>query len=154
MENADLKTRLNNDLRQAMRAGDTVKRDTIRFLLSDIKNTEIARNQPVDDAGVIGVISKEIRQRTESIDAFKAGNRPDLVAKEEAELAVVKSYLPQQASHEEIVTVARRIIGEVGAKSPAERGKVIPKVIAELRGKASGQEISSVVAELLSAKQG
>jgi uncharacterized protein YqeY len=91
MEKTDLKTKLNSDLRDAMRSGNTVKRDTIRFLLSDIKNTEIARNQPIDDTGILGVISKEVRQRTESIDAFKAGNRPDLVAKEEAELAVIKS---------------------------------------------------------------
>ncbi len=135
-----------------MRSGDTVKRDTIRYLLADIKNTEIARNAEIDEAGILGVMAKEVRQRQESIDAFKAGNRPDLVAKEEAELAVVKSYLPQPATHEEIVAAARRIIGEVGAKSMAERGKVIPKVIAELKGKASGQEINAVVTELLSSK--
>ena len=149
---AGLKAKLNDDLRQAMRSGEKVKRDTIRFLLADVKNTEIARREPLDDAGVIGVIAKEVRQREESIEAFKAGNRPDLVAKEEAELAVVKSYMPQQASREEIVTVAKRIIGEVGAKGPGDRGRVIPKVIAKLKGKASGQEINKVVMELLSSQ--
>jgi uncharacterized protein len=150
MEKTGLKAKLTEDMKDAMRAGNTVKRDTIRFLLSDVKYTEIAKMQTLDDAGIIGVISREVRQRQESIDAFKAGNRPDLVAKEEAELAVVKSYLPQQASREEIVRAAERIIKEVGAKSPAEKGKVIPKVIAEFKGKASGQEISTVVNELLS----
>jgi hypothetical protein len=150
MEKTGLKAKLNDDLRGAMRSGNTVKRDTIRFLLADIQNTEIARQQTLDDAGILGVMAKEVRQRQESIDAFKAGHRPDLVAKEEAELAVIKSYLPQPATHEEIVQTAERIIGEVGAKGPGDKGKVMPKVIAELRGKASGQEINAVVTELLS----
>jgi uncharacterized protein YqeY len=153
MEKTGLKAKLNEDMYEAMRAGNTVKRDTIRYLLADIKNAEIAKNQPLDDAGILGVMAKEVRQHQESIDAFKAGNRPDLVSKEEAELAVVKSYLPQPATHEEIVAVARRIISEVGAKSLAERGKVMPKVIAELKGKASGQEINAVVTELLSSNK-
>lgn len=153
MENKGLIARLNQELREAMRSGDTVKRDTIRFLLADIKYAEIAKNQSIDDAGILGVMAKEVRQRQESIDAFKAGNRQDLVDKETAELAVVKSYMPQQATHEEIVAVAKRIIGEVGAKSPADRGKVMPKVIAELKGKAGGQEINAVVTELLSASK-
>jgi hypothetical protein len=122
-------------------------------LLADIKNTEIARQQTLDDAGILGVMAKEVRQRQESIDAFKAGHRPDLVAKEEAELAVIRSYLPQPATHEEIVQAAERIIGEVGAKGPGDKGKVMPKVIAELRGKASGQEVNAVVTELLSSKK-
>jgi uncharacterized protein len=150
MEKSGLRAKLNEDLKNAMRSGDTVKRDTVRFLLSDIKYAEIAKQQTFDDAGIIGVISKEVRQRQESIDAFKLGNRPDLVAKEEAELAVIKAYLPQQVSRDEIKKVAERIIKEVGAKSPAEKGKVIPKVIAELKGKAGGQEISTIVTELLS----
>jgi uncharacterized protein YqeY len=150
-ETAGLLVRLNEELRNAMRAGDTVKRDTIRFLIADIRYAEIAKNQPIDDAGILGVMAKECRQRQESIDAFKAGNRQDLVDKETAELAVVKSYMPQAATHEEIVAVAKRIIGEVGAKSPADRGKVMPKVIAELKGKAGGQEINAVVTELLAA---
>jgi uncharacterized protein YqeY len=142
---------LNEDTHAAMRQGDTVKRDTLRFLLADIRNTEIARNGPLDDDGVLGVMAREVRQRQESIDAFKAGNRPDLVTKEEAELAVVKSYLPAPASTEEIIAVARRVIAEVGAKNLAERGKVIPRVIAALKGKAGGAQISAVVTELLSA---
>jgi uncharacterized protein len=153
MEKQGLIARLNEDMHRAMRGGDNVKRDTIRFLLADIKYAEIAKNFPLDEAGIMGVLAKEVRQRTESIEAFKAGNRPDLVTKEEAELTVVKSYMPQQATHEEIVAVAKRIIGETGAKSMAERGKVMPKVIAELKGKAAGQEINAVVTELLSANK-
>lgn len=150
MEKTGLKAKLNEDLREAMRSGNTVKRDTIRYLLADIKNTEIARRETLDDAGIIGVAAKEVRQHQESIDAFKTGNRPDLVAKEEAELAVIKSYMPQPASHEEIVKAAERIISEVGARGPGDKGKVMPKVIAEFKGKAGGQEINAVVTELLS----
>jgi len=120
-------------------------------MLADIKNAEIAKNQPLDEAGILTVFAREVRQRQESIEAFRAGNRADLVARETAELAVIKSYLPEPATREEIIAAVRRIIGEVGAKGPADRGKVIPKVIAELKGKASGQEISAVVAELLGA---
>ena len=150
MEKTGLKAKLNEDLREAMRSGNTVKRDTIRYLLADIKNTEIARRETLDEAGIIGVAAKEVRQRQESIDAFKAGNRPDLVAKEEAELAVIKSYMPQPASREEIVKTAERIISEVGARGPGDKGKVMPKVIAEFKGKAGGQEINAVVTDLLS----
>lgn len=151
MEKPGLIARLNEDMHTAMRRGDTIKRDTIRFVLADIRNAQIARNQPLDETGILGVLAREVRQRQESIDAFKAGHRPDLVAKEEAELAVVKSYLPEPASPAEIAAVAQRVIAETGAKTLADRGKVMPAVIATLRGRADGARISAVVIELLSA---
>lgn len=146
-----LKDKLNEDLRQAMKAGDTVKRSTIRLVLSAINNAEIAKQTKLTDADILGVFAKEIKQRQESIEAFKQGNRPDLVAKEEAEMVVLQSYMPKQLSRDEVVLVARRIIEEVGARGPADKGKVMPKIINELKGKADGREINVVVTELLSA---
>jgi len=144
-----LKQKLTDDLRQAMKGGDKVKTMVIRLLMAAIKNAEIARQAASGDADILGVIAKEARQRQESIESFKQGNRPDLVAREEAELAILQSYLPRQLSHEEIVAEARRIIDEVGARGPGDKGKVMPKLIAQLKGKADGREINAVVTELL-----
>ncbi|MFH0847848.1 MAG: GatB/YqeY domain-containing protein [Chloroflexota bacterium] len=170
----NLRERLTSDLRQSLRSGDKLRCSTIRLLLAAIKNTEIARlathlkeeaekpgakgekgswQATLDDSGILGVIAKEIKQRQESIEAFKKGNRPDLVAKEEAEMAILNAYLPKQASRDEITALARKIIEEVGAKGPGDKGKVMPKIIAELRGKADGREINAVVTELLAAQK-
>jgi uncharacterized protein YqeY len=149
-QEANLKQKLTADLRQAMRSGDKIKRSAIRLLMAAIGNAEIAKQTTLEDADILGVIAKEVRQRRESIEAFKQGNRQDLVTQEEAELAVLQEYLPQQMTHEEIVAEARRIIEEVGAGGPADKGKVMPKLIAQLKGKADGREINAVVSELLS----
>jgi uncharacterized protein YqeY len=148
-QEAGLKQKLNEDLRQALRSGEKAKLFTIRLLLSAIKNAEIARMAVLEDADILGVIAKEVRQRQESIEAFKKGNRADLVAQEEAEMAVLQSYLPKQMTRQEIISAAKQVIAEVGASSPADKGKVMPKLIAQLKGKADGREINAVVTELL-----
>ncbi len=147
---ASLKEKLTEDLKQAMRSGNTVKRSTIRLLMSAIQNAEIAKKAELDDSGILGIIAKEARQRRESIEAFKSGNRQDLVEQEEAELAILEGYLPPQMSREEISETARRVIQEVGARGPGDKGKVMPKLIGELKGQADGREINAVVTELLS----
>ena len=149
-QEANLKQKLTGDLKQAMKDGDTVKRSTLRLLMASIGNAEIARRATLDDADILGIIAKEVRQRQESIESFKQGNRPDLVAKEETEMAVLQEYLPQQMTREEVVKAARQVIGEVGAQGPGDKGKVMPKLIAQLKGRADGREINAVVTELLS----
>lgn len=148
-QEAKLKQKLTDDLRQAMKSGDKVRRLAIRLLIAAINNAEIARRAALEDTDILGIIAKEVRQRHESIEAFKQGNRPDLVAQEEAELAVLQEYLPQQMTREKIVEAARRIIAEVGAEGPGDKGKVMPKLIAQLKGRADGREINAVVSELL-----
>ncbi len=145
-----LKQKLTDDLKQAMRSGDKVRRSVIRLLMAAIKNTEIAQQATLADADVLGVIAKEVRQRHESIDAFKLGDRHDLLAQEEAELAILNEYLPQQMTREEIITAARQVIEEVGALGLGDKGKVMPNLIAQLKGRADGREINAVVTELLS----
>lgn len=147
---ASLKEKLTEDLKQAIRSGDTSKRSTIRLLLSAIHNAEIAKKAELDNGDILGIIAKEIRQRRESIEAFKSGNRQDLADTEEAEIAALEIYLPPQMSREEISEAARRVIEEAGARCPDDKGKVMPKLIGELKGKADGREINAVVTELLS----
>lgn len=146
---ADLKQKLTDDLRQAMKTGDKVKRSAIRMVLASIQNAEIARQAALEEGDILGIIAKEVRQRKESIEAFKQGDRQELVAQEEAELAVLTEYLPQQMTREEIIDAARKVIEEVGAQEPRDKGKVMPKLIAQLKGRADGREINAVVTELL-----
>jgi uncharacterized protein YqeY len=150
MGEATLKQKLSDDLKQAMRDGDTLKKSTIRMLMAAINNAEIARQAKMEDSDILGIISKEVRQRRESIEAFKQGSRQDLVDKEEAEIGVLQGYLPQQMNREEIVQAARKVMAEIGAEGPGDKGKVMPKLIAQLKGRADGREINEVVTELLS----
>ena len=144
-----LKDKITDDVKQAMRSGDKLRLSVLRLVLAAVKNAEIAKQTTLEDTDVLGVIAKEARQRHESIEAFKQGNRPDLVAQEEGELSVLQEYLPQQISRDEIIEAARKIIEEVGAEGPRDKGKVMPRLIAELKGKADGREINAVVTELL-----
>ncbi len=146
---ADLKQKLTDDLKQAMKAGDKVRRSAIRMVLASIQNAEIARQAALEDSDILGIVAKEVRQRKESIEAFKQGDRQELVAQEEAELAVLTEYLPQQITREEIIDAARKVIEEVGAQGPADKGKVMSKLIAQLKGRADGREINTIVTELL-----
>jgi len=144
-----LKQKLADDLKQAMRDGDKVKRSAIRMAMAAVKNAEIARQAALEDGDILGVITKEVRQRKESIEAFKQGGRQELADIEEAEMAVLEQYLPQQMSRDEITAEARRVIEEVGAESIRDKGKVMPLLIAKLKGKADGRDINEVVTELL-----
>jgi hypothetical protein len=152
-----LKDQLNADLRDAMRAGEETRKSTLRLLITAIRNAEIppegatnvAARLELDDAGVLGVIRREVKQRRDSIDAYTKADRRDLVDKEEAELTILAAYLPAQMSRDEIEAVAREIIQRVGASSPADKGKVMPVIMAELRDKAEGRDINAVVTELL-----
>ena len=145
-----LKQKLMDDLKQALKGGDKVRSSVIRLVMAAIKNAEIARQATSSDADILGVIAKQVRQRQESIEAFKLGNRQDLVAQEEAEMAVLNEYLPRQMPREEIIAEARRVIAEVGAVGLSDKGKVMSQLIAQLKGRADGREINAVVTELLS----
>ncbi len=145
-----LKQKLTDDLKQALRRGEKARVSAIRLAMSAINYAEIARQAELPDADILGIIAKEIRQRNESIEAFKKGNRPDLVAQEEAEIVALQAYMPKQMTRDEIIAEARRVIAEVGAQGIADKGKVMPKLIAQLKGKADGREINAVVTELLS----
>ena len=147
---AGLSDRLNSDLKQAMKGGDKMRRSVLRLVLAGVQNAEIARRSALEDVDILGIIAREVRQHQESIEAFKQGNRQDLVDLEEAEMAILQGYLPRQVTREEIVAEARLIIEEMGAQGPGDKGKVMPRIIAKLKGSADGREINAVVTELLS----
>ena len=146
-----LKDNIQEALRGALKQQRRIEVSTLRLLLSEIKNAEIAQQKPADDNKVLDVITKEVKRRRESIEAFKQGNRSDLVAQEEAELAVLMSYLPKQMSRAEIMVAARQVVNATGAKGPNEKGKVMSQLMPLLKGKADGKEISDIVTELLTA---
>lgn len=144
-----LKEQLADDLKAALRDKDEPRKIAIRLTLAAIKTSEVEKGSELDDAAVLTQIAKQVKQRKESIDAYKKGGRQDLVAEEERELAVLQAYLPKQLSREEIVQAAREAIAEVGASGPGDKGKVMPILIKRLAGRAEGREINEVVTEIL-----
>ena len=162
---ASLLQKLNEDLKQSMRDKTELKTSTIRLLISAIRYAEMKKQDAefnkhpdadlkqisMSDADILGVIAKEIKQREDSITAYKAGNRQDLVDKESAEMVILKVYMPQQMSREDIVSEVKAVIAEVGAKGPSDKGKVMGKLVAKLKGKADGKIINDVVTEMLGA---
>lgn len=146
-----LKDNIQESLKRALKQQQKIEVATLRLLLSEIKNAEIAQQKPADDSKVLDVITREVKRRRESIEAFKQGNRADLVAQEEAELAILMSYLPEQMSREEIIATARQVIDTVGAQGLSDKGKVMSQLMPQLKGKADGKEISDIVTELLTA---
>jgi hypothetical protein len=146
-----LKDSIQEALKSALKRQQKVEVATLRLLLSEIKNAEIAQQKPADDNKVLDTIAKEVKRRRESIEAFKRGNRSDLVAQEEAELAILMGYLPKQMSREEIIAAARQVMDAAGAKGPSDKGKVMSQLMPQLKGKAEGKEVSEIVSELLAA---
>ena len=141
-----LKEQLMEDLKDAMRSGDELRRDTIRMARTAIKNTEINKMTELDDAGVQDVLRKEIKQRRESADEYEKGNRMDLADKERAEATLLEAYLPKQMSEEEIEAEVRAVIAEVGSK---EMSKVMPAAMQRMKGRAEGRVVNQVVTRVL-----
>lgn len=144
-----LKDSIREALRKALKAQHKTEVSTLRLLLSEIKNAEIAQQKPANDSRVLEVIAREAKRRRESIEAFSRGNRADLVAQEEAELAILMGYLPEQMSREEIISAARQVVEVVGARGPGDKGKVMSQLMPQVKGKADGKEVSEIVTDLL-----
>jgi len=149
MEIMDIKTQLANDLKDAMRSRDEVRKRTVRMALSAIKLSEIDKGSPLDESAQMAVIQKEVKSRNESIaDAQRAG-RPDLTAAAQAEIVVLEGYLPKPFTPEELEALVRQAITEAGASSPAEMGKVMKILTPRLQGRATGAQVSQRVRQLL-----
>jgi uncharacterized protein YqeY len=145
-----LKDQITEDMKTAMRAKEADRLSTIRLLLAAIKQREVDERIVLDDAAIIGVVDKLIKQRKDSIVAFEAGGRPDLAAKESAELAVLQAYLPARMSADEVAAAIARIVAETGATGPADMGKVMGAAKAQLAGKADMGAVSAAVKAALS----
>ena len=144
-----LKDQINEDMKTAMRAKDAPRLLTIRGLLAACKQREVDERIVLDDAAVIAIIDKLVKQRKDSIAQFTAGNRPDLVEKEAAELQVLEAYLPQRLGADEIAAQVAAIVAELGAAGPGDMGKVMGAVMPKLGGRADGQRVSAAVRERL-----
>lgn len=144
-----LKEQIRSDMADAMRSGDTERRDTLRMLAAAIKQVEVDDQTTLDDAGVLAVLSKQAKQRRESIAEYEKAGRDDLVEAEQNELTIIESYLPQMMSREEIAALAAPIVVELGAAGPKDMGKVMGRLMPQLKGKADGRDVNEVVRALL-----
>jgi uncharacterized protein YqeY len=145
-----LKDQITDDMKTAMRAKDAPRLLTIRGLLAALKQKEVDERITLDDAAVVGVIDKLIKQRKDSIAQFAAAARTDLVDKESAELKVLEGYLPQRLSADEVAAEVARLVAEVGATGPGDMGKVMGAAKARLAGKADMGLVSAAVKQALS----
>ena len=144
-----LKEQLQQDLKIAMKEKDTFKRDTIRFLMSAIKQVEVDTRKELSDEDLVKIIQKSVKQREEAARQYKEGGREDLYEKEMKEAELLKTYLPKQLSDEELKAELVQIIEEVGATSMKDMGKVMGVATKKLAGKADGKRINQMVKELL-----
>jgi len=161
-----------------MKSGDTSRRDTLRFVLAAIQREGVDRLQAaierliaegkdevsrqaymaehrpsdLDDVAVLDVLQKQAKMRRDSIDAFRKGDRPQLAAKEEQELAIIQGYLPIQMSDADLRAIVERVVAETGAAGPRDMGKVMPKVLAETKDRADGKKVAGLVGAMLKEK--
>jgi uncharacterized protein len=144
-----LKEQLRSDMADAMRTGDKEKRDTLRLLLAAVKQVEIDEKKELTDDDVVEVLNKQAKQRRESIADYGAAGREDLVHEEEAQLAIIETYLPTQLSREQITELAGQVIADIGAESPKDMGQVMGRLMPQVKGIADGRLVNEVVRELL-----
>lgn len=141
--------KLNSDLKEAMKAKDGVRMNCIRQVKTSVMNREVAKKKTLSDDEVMEVIASLAKAHVESIDSFTKGNRPDLVGKEEAELAILRAYMPEQLSDEELRIIVEAAVKQSGASAIKETGKVMGLIMPRVKGKADGGRINTLVREFL-----
>ncbi|HBU10402.1 MAG: hypothetical protein UR95_C0006G0150 [Parcubacteria group bacterium GW2011_GWC1_36_108] len=147
-----LKEKIISDLKDAMKSGDSVRRDTLRLLDSAVKNLEIEkkkRETGLDDAEVLEVISRAVKQRQDSIRQFEDGGRPDLAEKEKIELEIIMPYLPAQLSEEAITAIVSEVIAQTKAAGVGDLGKVMGQAMSKMKGEADGNVVREIAKQLL-----
>ncbi len=144
-----LKEQLTNDMKIAMRSGDTEKRDTLRMLMAAIKQVEIDDRITLDDEGVTAVLTKQAKQRRESITDYEQAGRSEMAEAEKSELAIIESYLPQMMGREDIEVLAANIIAQLGVTDAKGMGQVMGRLMPQVKGKADGRLVNEVVRSLL-----
>ncbi len=147
---SQLKAKLQQDLKDAMKAKDVFKRETIRFLMSALKQVEVDERRELSDDDIFKIIQKSVKQREDAAKQYREAERPDLYEKEEKEAALLKSYLPRQLSEEELKAVVTEVIADTGASGMKDMGRVIKAVMAKVGSTADGKSVSNVVKALLS----
>jgi len=145
----DLKTQLNDSLKTAMKSGDMTRKDTLRMALAAIKQVEVDKRVTLDDASVMALLQKEIKNRREALEEAKKANRPDLASANEAEIVILEAFLPKAMPAEELRAIVQAAIAETGAAIPSDMGKVMKVVMPKVAGRAPNDAISAMVKELL-----
>jgi uncharacterized protein len=144
-----LREKLDEDLKSAMRAKDSLRMNTVRALKSAVKYREIELMKPLDDAGILGVMATEIKRRRDSVEQYRAGARADLADKEEAEIKILQEFLPQQLTREEVEAKVAEVVARVGAQGPKDMGAVMKALLPEVQGRADGKVVSELVKQRL-----
>ena len=144
-----LSDRLNEDMKQAMKSQDKFKLSVIRMVRSTIKNSEIDLKRPLDDNEVLDVLTREIKQRKDSLQEFTKAGRIDLADNLSAELVILAEYMPQQLSEEEVKAIVQQTIQQIGASSKADMGKVMTALMPQVKGRADGKLLNQLVQQLL-----
>ena len=137
------------DLKQALRDKDAPRKDAIRMVRAAIKNADIDLQRDTSEEEIQSLISREVSRRTEALEIFRQAGREDLVADEERGLAVLRQYLPEKLSPDQVVEVVQQIVTELGATGPTQLGPVMRRAMAQLRGKADGRLVNEVAQEIL-----
>ena len=145
----DIKTQLNESMKDAMRSGDTVRKNTVRMALAAIKQVEVDKRTTLDDLAVIALLQKEIKNRKEAIEEAKRANRDDLIKDNQAEIAVLEAFLPEAMSADELREIVKAAIAETDASAPSDMGKVMKVALEKVAGRAPGGEVSAMVKEQL-----
>lgn len=144
-----LNERLNEDMKQAMRSQDKFKLSVIRMVRSAIKNIEIDQRKTLDDTEVLDVLTREIKQRKDSLQEYQNAGRNEMAENLQAEIAILMEYLPQQLTEEEVKAIVQQTIQEVGASSKADMGKVMGALMPKVKGRADGKIVNQFVQQLL-----
>lgn len=145
-----LKEQIDKDFLEAYKSKDEAKSSVLRLLKSAIKNKEIALGKPLGDEDTLEVINKEVKQRRDSVEQYKTGNRPELAQKEEDESKILSHYLPEQMSEREVSEIIEKAIAKTNAQNMQDMGKVMGAIMPEVKGKADGSLVSKLVKEKLS----
>ena len=148
----DIKTQLNESVKDAMKSGDEVRKRTLRMVLAAIKQVEVDKRTQVDDLAVVALIQKEIKNRREAIEEAKKANRSDLIGENEVEIAVLEAFLPKAMPADELRALVQAAITETGAAGPGDMGKVMKVVMGKVAGRAPNDMVSAAVRELLQPK--
>ena len=144
-----IKERISTEIKEAMKSRDQLRLDTLRMVVSAIKNREIEKKDSLDDKEVVSILGTLIKQRRESVELYGKGGRTDLAEKEEQEIAMLKDYMPEELSETELAEIIKTAIAESGATSMADMGKVMKAVVPKTTGKAEGKVVNEMVKKLL-----
>ena len=144
-----LREQLESDIKDSMRSRNQSRLETLRFLKSQIQLVEKNQLKELDEAGLLDVVAKQVKERRESLTMFEQGNRSDLAERESIALEILQEYLPEQLSQDELTNLIKKVIEEVGATTSSDKGKIMGRLMPQIKGKADGTQVNTIVTELL-----